>query len=375
MQAEFPKIGILGAGQLGRMLALAGYPLGLRFRFLDTSPDAPAGQLGELMVGDYADSLTLRQFALGVDIVTYEFENVPSSAAMFLAQQVAVYPPTRALEVSQDRFTEKTFLQQQGIPTPVFMPVDGRAQLQDAIRRIGFPSILKTRRMGYDGRGQIILYSPDDVDVGFDAMNGVPSILEQYIAFDREVSLLAVRSRVGQVAYYPLVENQHQGGILRFSSPLLAADGMPLYADLQRQAQEHATHIMEALDYVGVLAIEYFVVGSHLVANEIAPRVHNSGHWTIEGAETSQFENHLRATLGLPLGSTAPLGYSAMLNLIGHVPNTSAILSVPGAHLHLYSKQARPGRKLGHITISSSSEHACAAAIAQLRSLLDSSQE
>jgi 5-(carboxyamino)imidazole ribonucleotide synthase len=350
------------------MLALAGYPLGLRFRFLDPAPDAPAGQLAEHMAAAYADAAALERFAAGLAAVTYEFENVPVEVARLLERRAPVYPPPAALEAAQDRLVEKRFFQELGIATPPFAPVDTFAGLQAAVEQIGLPAVLKTRRLGYDGKGQRVLRDPSDVAPAWEALAGSPLILEGFVPFERELSILSARGRDGQVAFYPLVENHHRDGILRLS--LAPAPGAT--PALQHQAEQIAVCAMEALDYVGVLAIELFEIGdrhqaigdrqalrsyrllpltSRLVVNEMAPRVHNSGHWTIEGAETSQFENHLRAVLGMPLGSTAPRGYSAMVNLVGALPEPAAVLAVPGAHLHLYAKQPRPGRKVGHITV------------------------
>lgn len=357
-------VGILGAGQLGRMLALAGYPLGLRFRLLDPAPGAPAGALAQHVVGDYGDPEALARFADGVELVTYEFENVPVGAARALAERVPVYPPPEALEAAQDRLVEKRFLHSLGIPTPPFAPVDDRAALEAAVAQIGLPAVLKTRRLGYDGKGQFVLRRPADVAPAWEALGGAPLILEGYVPFARELSVLAARGRDSLTACYPLVENTHRDGILRRS----VAPAPGVTPELQALAESYAARALEALGYVGVLAIELFEVDrrpatggepasssvvphSPLVANEMAPRVHNSGHLTIEGAETSQFENHLRAICGMPLGSTAPRGHCAMVNLIGALPDTRAILAVPGAHLHLYGKEPRPGRKLGHVTL------------------------
>jgi 5-(carboxyamino)imidazole ribonucleotide synthase len=340
-------VGILGGGQLGRMLALAGYPLGLRFRFLDDGPDAPAGHLAELHVGGYEDPEALARFADGIDVATYEFENVPVTSAEWLATRVPVYPPPAALEVSQDRLTEKRFFESHGIPTPPFAPVQTRAELYRAIAALGLPAVLKTRRFGYDGKGQVVLRAVEDVEAAWEALGSQPLILEGFVPFQREVSLLGVRGRDGGMTFYPLVENHHSGGILRVTRAP-APDVSPA---LQNAAEGHVGRLMQALRYVGVLAVEFFQVGDRLIASEMAPRVHNSGHWTIEGAETSQFENHLRAILGLPLGSTALVGASVMLNLIGTFPPIAEMLRVPGAHVHLYGKEPRPGRKVGHVTV------------------------
>ncbi len=356
-------VGILGGGQLGRMLALAGYPLGLRFRVLDTYHDAPAGELAEIVVGEsFDDREALARFASGLTLVTYEFENVPVDAARYLESRVPVYPPPAALEASQDRLTEKAFFRQLAIPTPAFSAVESRESLEDALQTLGTPAVLKTRRLGYDGKGQRIVRQAADVQGAWDTLKGTPLILEAFVPFDREVSLLSVRGRDGSTAFYPLVENYHHEGILRRS--IAPAPATP--PTLQAQAEDYGRRVLEALDYVGVLAIEFFQQGSKLLANEMAPRVHNSGHWTIEGAETSQFENHLRAVLGLPLGTTTPRGHSVMLNLIGTIPHRAAALAVPNAHVHLYAKEPRPGRKLGHITLQGDDEDAVRRAAAAL---------
>lgn len=341
------RIGILGGGQLGRMLALAGYPLGLSFRFLDPSPEACAGQVGELVVGGFLEEEALARFAEGLDLVTYEFENVPVEAVRFLAGRLPIYPPPQALAVAQDRLREKAFMQSLGVPTPPFHPVEGPLDLEEGLRRVGLPALLKTRRGGYDGKGQALVRTEEEARETLKALGGQGLLLEGYVAFDREVALLSVRGQGGEVVFYPLVENRHQGGILRLS--LAPAPGVS--EALQRKAEDYARRALMALDYTGVLALEFFQVGEELLFNEMAPRVHNSGHWTIEGAETSQFENHLRALLGLPLGSTAPRGRSAMVNLIGVKPNVAQVLALSGAHLHWYGKEVRPGRKVGHITL------------------------
>lgn len=346
------NIGILGGGQLGRMLALAGYPLGLHFRFLDPNPDAPMRRLAEQCTGDYSDVQLLRKFADGLDLVTWEFENVPLASAHFVEQRVPIYPPPAALEVGQDRLVEKTFFRTQEVPTTPFLPVETLIDLEDALVRIGFPAVLKTRRMGYDGKGQAVLKQKADIAKAWDALGGVPLILEQFVPFQRELSLIGVRGRDGEMAFYPLVENHHREGILH----LTLAPAPRLTQDLQDEAEAHLARVMEALDYVGVLAMEFFELNGSLYANETAPRVHNSGHWTIEGAETSQFENHLRAILGWPLGDCEAVGCSAMVNLLGEVPDTADVLGMPDTHLHLYDKDLRPGRKVGHITLRAESE-------------------
>lgn len=327
------RIGILGAGQLGRMLALAGYPLGHRFRFLDPASDSSAGLLADHSAFDYTDISALEQFAHDLDVVSYEFENVPVEAARYLERIVPVYPPPMALEKAQDRFVEKSFFCELGIPTPGFTT--------DIKKGVGFPAFLKTRRFGYDGKGQRLVNSAVDLEnADADEM-----ILEEPVSFDRELSIIGVRSKSGETKFYPLVENYHRDGILRLS--LINGN---ISAQLQKEAEEYCAKAMIALNYVGVLAIEFFENDGRLFANEMAPRVHNSGHWTIEGAVTSQFENHVRAVTDAPLGSTSPLGACAMANLIGELPDVKSILKIDGAHLHLYDKAPRPNRKIGHIT-------------------------
>ena len=340
-------IGILGGGQLGYMLALAGYPLGLHFRFLDPSPEAPVGRIAHRVTAEYLDEPALERFAHGLEVVTYEFENVPVQAARFLAERAPVYPPLAALEEAQNRQREKRFFQRLGIATAEFADVRKREELAAAIAQIGLPAIIKTSRMGYDGKGQWLLRTREDVERTRPELPDVPMILEKFVPFDREVSLLGVRSRTGETAFYPLVENHHRGGILRLSM----APAPNLSLALQESAEAATRTVLVELEYVGVLCMEFFEVHGRLMANEMAPRVHNSGHWTIEGAVTSQFENHLRAILGLPLGSTEAVGHSAMVNLIGEVPKAAEVLAVPNAHLHLYGKEPREGRKVGHVTV------------------------
>ncbi len=338
-------IGIIGAGQLGRMLALAGYPLGLKFVFMDKSTDAPGAQVGRIILGEFGDAHKLSELATSVDILTYDVENVPVEALGDIPKSKTFLPPMAALATGQDRLLEKELFQLLRIPTAKYRAVDSMPELEEAIQTIGYPAVLKTRRLGYDGRGQRFIHSPAELGSAFNALGGVPLILERFIEFTREVSVIGVRSRSGQTAFYALTENQHRDGILRLS--------MAPCPDkkLQSQAQTYARRIMQHFDYAGVFTIEFFVSQGRLIANETAPRVHNSGHWTIEGAVTNQFENHLRALLDLPLGDTAATGYSAMVNFIGEMPEMESILKIPGAHYHDYGKQARPARKLGHSTI------------------------
>ncbi len=355
-------IGILGGGQLGYMLALAGYPLGLHFRFLDPSPEAPVGRIAQRVTADYTDQAALEKFSSGLELVTYEFENVPVEAARFLAERVPVYPPPPALEAAQDRLAEKDLFRKLGIATTEFAPVSNTSELDAAVKTLGLPAVLKTSRMGYDGKGQWILRAAEDVAKAKSELPPVKLILERFVPFTRELSVLAVRSRNGESAIYPLVENHHRSGILRLS----LAPAPRLDPEIQRAAERAAHRLLESLKYVGVLAIEFFEHQGELLANEMAPRVHNSGHWTIEGAITSQFENHLRAVLGLPLGSTGPAGHCAMLNLIGDLPESSEVLAVPDAHLHLYGKSPRPGRKLGHVTLRTASPERLALRLSEL---------
>jgi 5-(carboxyamino)imidazole ribonucleotide synthase len=355
-------IGILGGGQLGYMLALAGYPLGLHFRFLDPTPEAPVGRIAQRVTADYMDQAALEKFANGLELVTYEFENVPVEAAKFLAERVPVYPPPAALEAAQDRLSEKKLFQQLGIATTEFIPVLKHRDLEPAVKQLGLPAVLKTCRMGYDGKGQCILRTAEEVAKAKSELPAAPLILERFVPFTRELSILAVRSKNGETASYPLAENHHRGGILRLS----LAPAPRLEPQIQRAAEDAARRVLDSLKYVGVLAIEFFEASGRLLANEMAPRVHNSGHWTIEGAVTSQFENHLRAVLGLPLGSTGPAGHCAMLNLIGDLPESADVLAIPDAHLHLYGKSPRPGRKLGHVTLRAASPERLALRLSEL---------
>jgi 5-(carboxyamino)imidazole ribonucleotide synthase len=339
------KIGIIGAGQLGRMLALAGYPLAQQFLFLDASADSPGAQVAPIVTGAFDDPRSLERLAAEVDLVTYEFENVPVAALEKVAATRPVWPPVEALRVSQDRLLEKQLFTRLRIPTPPFRAVDSLAELRIAVRQLGLPCVLKTRRLGYDGKGQRYLRKPADLEPAWNALGSVPLILEGFVDFEREVSIIGVRSTSGELRAYPIVANTHRDGILRVT---LAPHRNP---QLQKSAEIHLRRVLRHFDYAGVLTLEFFVHKGKLVANEMAPRVHNSGHWTIEGAATSQFENHLRAILGLPLGDTSPLGHSAMLNFIGRLPDRDAILALPGVHWHDYGKEARPARKLGHCTV------------------------
>ena len=347
-------VGILGGGQLARMMALAGAPLGLRFLVLDATPDACAGQFAPMLQADYRDQAGLAEFAERVDVATFDFENVPAESARWLAERVPVFPNPRALAVAQDRLAEKTLFRELGIPVPEFATVDSRAELDAALATVGTPCILKTRRLGYDGKGQFRIKSPADADAAWQALgaqaDSVGLILEGFVAFQRELSVVAVRGRDGELRAWPLTENWHDHGIL--SASLAPANADPA---LEAQALDAARRVAEALDYVGVFALELFLKDGVLVANEMAPRVHNSGHWTIEGAETSQFQNHLRAVLGLPLGSTRAVGHAVILNWIGEMPDAAPVLAEPCGHWHDYGKSPREGRKVGHATLRADS--------------------
>ncbi|MGF1613363.1 MAG: 5-(carboxyamino)imidazole ribonucleotide synthase [Gammaproteobacteria bacterium] len=357
-------VGILGGGQLARMLALAGYPLGLTFYTLDPASRACASALTHHIVTQYGDDEKLRWLAEHCDCLTYEFEHLPIQALRSLPRHTAIFPPLKALEVAQDRVEEKALFDAIGIPVPRHASVHSLADLDAALTEIGFPAVLKTRRLGYDGRGQHLLQDRHGLASIWRELAGQPSVVEEYVPFERELSIIAVRAQGGETAFYPLVENAHRHGMLRTSVP---RPGDPLNS----LAQQYVTRLLDALGYVGVLVLELFEVDDRLLANEFAPRVHNSGHWTIEGAETSQFENHLRAILGLPLGSCCGIDHSAMFNLIGELPETQMLLGIPGAHLHVYGKDPRPHRKLGHITLRARDAVTLAQRMESVRTLID----
>ncbi|MFZ5638045.1 MAG: 5-(carboxyamino)imidazole ribonucleotide synthase [Pseudomonadota bacterium] len=362
-------VGILGGGQLARMLALSGAPLGLRFRVLDTVADACAGQFAPLIVGDYRDEAALAEFASQVDVATFDFENVPAESAQWLSERVPVFPNPRALAVAQDRLAEKTLFRELGIPVPAFADVPDRAALDAAVAAIGAPCILKTRRLGYDGKGQFRIKAPADVDGAWAALGAQAStvglILEGFVPFERELSVVAVRGRDGEFRAWPLTENWHVDGVLSASLAPARVD-----ADMAARAVAHARALAEALDYVGVFALELFCRDGMLLANELAPRVHNSGHWTIEGSETSQFQNHLRAVLGLPLGDTRMVGLACMLNWIGAMPDADVVLREAGGHWHDYGKEPRAGRKVGHATLRADASAELAVALARVGAAL-----
>ncbi len=339
------RIGIIGAGQLGRMMALSGIPLGLQFTMYDRSADVPGAAVAPIVTGAFDDHRRLARFARSVDVVTFDWENVPVESVRAIAKLVPVWPPPRALAVAQDRLSEKRLFQRLGIPVAPYAAVNTQGDLARAIAVLGTPGILKTRRLGYDGKGQALLRRPADADAAWRQLQGHALVYERFVNFSREVSLIAARDRAGRCAFYPLASNVHEGGILvETRAPYRSTR-------LQRTAEHHHRRLMRALGYAGVLCVEYFVERGVLIANEMAPRVHNSGHWTIEGAATSQFENHIRAIAGLPLGGVHPRGHSVMVNLIGRMPPARRLLGLPGVHCHDYGKSPRPGRKLGHLTL------------------------
>jgi 5-(carboxyamino)imidazole ribonucleotide synthase len=356
-------VGILGGGQLGRMLALAGYPLGLDFLCLDPAADAPAGQVAPLLQGAFTDKRLLRRLARECEVITFDWENVSLSGLGGIARRrrVRVCPPLAALATGQDRVAEKRLFERLRIPTTRWQAVGSERDLARAVAAVGLPGVLKTRRMGYDGKGQAVIRGADDARRAWAELGRVPLLYEEFVPFDCEVSIIGARSTRGESAVYPLCGNVHGAGVLRLTR---APYGPPVW---QRRATLYLERVLTHFRYAGILTIEFFVRRGRLIANEMAPRVHNSGHWTIEGAVTSQFENHLRAILGLPLGATDARGYSAMVNLIGERPARARLLALAGVHLHDYGKSARPGRKMGHCTVVAPT---AAARDARARSLL-----
>jgi 5-(carboxyamino)imidazole ribonucleotide synthase len=359
------RIGILGSGQLGRMLALAAHPLGHSVVVLGPGKDDPAMAVAEPIVAPFDDPAALDALASRVDVVTFEFENVPGASVDRLAAKLPVHPSRLALETGADRLAEKTLFRTLGIETAPFAAVDDARSLDEAVAAIGLPAILKTRRLGYDGKGQVRLKTAADVPGAFERLGGVPAILEGFVRFEREISMLGARGKDGSVVLYGPIENVHDDGILHVSRA--PARGVSAVAG---EAAERAIRaILEKLDYVGVLAVEMFLVGDHVIANETAPRVHNSGHFSIEGSETSQFENHVRAITGQPLGDTRLVGASAMVNLVGKLPDLDRVLAIPGTHAHVYGKSERPGRKIGHVTIRARTQRECEARLSKVLAL------
>lgn len=344
------------------MLAEAGAPLGMKFRFLDPATDISAQGLGEHVCAPYEDIDALEEFVRGLDAITYEFENVRLESARWLAQRVFMGPNAESLRTAGDRLFEKNFFAECGVPLPPYSTFFFRDEFEESLRTIGLPCVIKTRRFGYDGKGQRVLRTEEDAERAWKELNGMPLFLEGFVPFERELSLICVRSREEECRFYPLVQNHHRDGILRLSE----APAAGVSPALQKQAEKHARKLLERLDYVGVLAIEFFELEGRLLANEMAPRVHNSGHWSIEGAETSQFENHLRAVTGMPLGSVEVKGFSAMINLIGEIPAAARSLDLTNCFLHDYGKRPRAGRKVGHITVCANSRAALASLATQV---------
>jgi 5-(carboxyamino)imidazole ribonucleotide synthase len=353
------RIGIIGAGQLGRMLGLAGRQFGYECVFLDPSEQPPAARVGPVIQAAFDDRVALSVLAEKVDVLTYEFENVPVEALLDLAGQVPIYPPPEALRQAQDRLSEKRLFESLDIPLPRYRAVDSAADLRRAVDAIGTPLVVKTRRLGYDGKGQYVLEDDGQIDTAIGELGSNGLIAEQWVPFDYEVSAIGVRGVDGSIATYCLTHNEHAGGILRVSRA--PVDN----AALTELANGYMRRMLEHLDYVGVLALELFVVDSSLLANEFAPRVHNSGHWTIEGAETSQFANHMLAVAQAEPRSTANIGHAGMVNLIGEIPAAARTLGY--GTLHDYGKSARPGRKLGHITVVADTPDERDSRIAQIR--------
>ena len=344
------KVGVLGGGQLSLMLAEASQKLGIEILFIDPAPDACANQVAEQIIAEYDDTKALAQLAKKSDVVTYEFENVPSKSVAILSELVNVFPAANALSTAQDRLSEKQRFVALDIPVPQFRAINDLNELRYAASELGFPCVLKTRRFGYDGKGQAVIGSQQDIENAWQLIGGVPAILEAFMPFDREVSIIAVRDQQGNHQTYPISENIHKNGILDQS---YSRNNDPVF----EQANLYISNLLDELEYTGVMALELFQCDDRLYANEFAPRVHNSGHWTIEGTQCSQFENHIRAVAGLPLGEICLTGSSVMLNCIGKMPDVDAIRHLPGVVIHDYGKAARKGRKVGHITLTAETDN------------------
>lgn len=345
------RVGIIGAGQLGQMLGFAARNLGVECQFLDPSPLPPARVCGDVIQRPFDDATALDELAANCDVITYEFENVPVHALQRIEDTVPIYPPVEALRQAQDRLLEKQLFESLTIALPAYHAIAGIDDCARAADKLGLPMVVKTRRLGYDGKGQYVVRNRNDIDDAWRTLGGQALIAEQWVDFDMEVSAIGVRSAAGEIRTYGLTRNVHRDGILRTSRAPVEAPG------LEQDADSYMRQMLEHLDYVGVLALELFVKDGGLLANEFAPRVHNSGHWTIEGATTSQFENHLRAITGLPLGPTDNVGHAGMVNLIGEIPE--AVRTLDSAQLHDYGKTPRPGRKLGHITVVTANAAGC----------------
>lgn len=337
-------IGIIGAGQLARMLTLAAYPLGIKTRCLSFTQENPASAVTQVDICNEHDLEAIKQFAEQVDVLTIETENIPIDFARKIAANKPLYPSVDTLAIAQDRLQEKQLFRSLNISTAEFCAIDSLESLMHATKQLGFPCILKTRYYGYDGKGQVVINCEQDMQQAWQQLGSQALILESFVPFEVEASIIAARNLQGHMVFYPLTRNQHQNGILRVSQA-------PFMHALAEMAQTQVAKVLTHLNYVGVFAVEFFIYNNHLIANECAPRVHNSGHWTIEGADTSQFEQHIRAVCDLPLGSTKAKGFSLMHNCIGSMPEINKILAIPGAHYHTYEKTPRLGRKVGHITL------------------------
>lgn len=360
------KIGVIGAGQLGRMLALSGYPLNHQFGFTTKSNNEPSSMLGLVFNENecHNSAESIMNFA---DVVTYESENTDVEIIRNISKNVNVFPSEKSLFISQHRCREKKLFDSLNIPCAPNQKVNSLNDLRLALNNIGFPAILKTATNGYDGKGQFVIHSDSQIDKAWDSMNGVESILEGFVSFKRELSLIAVRGIDNDHKYYPLVENIHHNGILRKT----IAPANRIDHNIQDIAEKYMRKILDELDHVGVLTIEFFETDKGLLVNEIAPRVHNSGHWTIDGATTSQFENHIRAITGMPLGDTTPIhNCCAMVNIIGKTGDTNSVLKMPNTHLHLYNKKERKDRKIGHINVNAGSVDELQKRLSQLKQYL-----
>lgn len=350
VSAPVQKVGVLGGGQLGRMMGLAGIPLGLEFVFLDPSSDACATAAGDLVQADFSDEQAARELSAGVDVVTFDFENVPAATARALQENCLVYPSPDALGAGQDRLEEKELLTSLGIEVAPYHVVSSRTDLLAGLEKVGYPAVLKTRRLGYDGKGQSVLRDQEDLERAWQKLGDFDLVLEAFVPFQAECSLVAVRGLDGEIRTWPLARNVHSNGILMLSMPGVFDE------TLQSLATRKMKALMERFDYRGVLTIEFFLADGKLLANEFAPRVHNSGHWSIDGAVCSQFENHVRAVTSMPLGETSMTSHSVMFNWIGEMPDRERAMKIPGLHWHDYGKSPRPGRKIGHATLTASDE-------------------
>ena len=338
------KISVVGGGQLGQMMALSCIKLGVSFSFLDPSKDACAQLVGTLIQHDYDSDEGIEKLIANSDRVTFEFESVPAQTVAKIAEHLPVFPSAKALEVARDRLFEKTLFQKLGIQTAPFADILSQDDLDQAVESIGVPAIIKTRTLGYDGKGQLVLKSKSDAKDAFAELGGVPLLYEGFVDFDDELSCIAVRSESGECRFYPLVQNEHKQSMLHAS---VVQNNHPL----QNLGEQYAKSVLDELDYVGVMTFEYFRKGEQLLANEVAPRVHNSGHWSIEGAVCDQFENHIRAVAGFPLGGTKTRKNVALFNIIGKACNEVELMKIEGAYLHMYQKSEKPARKIGHITL------------------------